>query len=53
MRIRRVEPIEMNRSRDCVLRAVKAALDEAGIEIPFPQVSNWFREPLTIERPDC
>ena len=42
------EPIDMHRSRDRVLRAVKAALDQAGIEIPFPQVSNWFREPLEV-----
>ena len=42
------EPIEMHRSRDRVLRAIKASLDQAGIEIPFPQVSNWFREPLRV-----
>ncbi|HUE80144.1 MAG TPA: mechanosensitive ion channel domain-containing protein [Sphingomicrobium sp.] len=46
------EPIEMHRSRDRVLRAIKAALDQAGIEIPFPQVTNWFKEPLRVERQD-
>ena len=46
------EPIEMHRSRDRVLRAIKAALDQAGIEIPFPQVTNWFKEPLLVQRED-
>lgn len=44
------EPVEMHRSRDKVVRAIKAALDQAGIEIPFPQVTNWFKEPLRVER---
>lgn len=43
------EPLEMHRSRDRVLRAIKISLDRAGIEIPFPQVSNWFREPLQVQ----
>lgn len=30
-------PLEQRRSRDEVVQAVKQALDEAGIEIPFPQ----------------
>jgi len=42
------EPVEMHRSRDKVVRAIKAALDQAGIEIPFPQVANWFKEPLQV-----
>lgn len=31
-------------SKDKVVRAVKAALDEAGIEIPFPYVTHTFKE---------
>ncbi|MCJ2181165.1 mechanosensitive ion channel family protein [Novosphingobium sp. 1949] len=33
-----------------VVKAIKAALDEAGIEIPFPYVTNTFKEPLRIAR---
>ncbi len=29
-----------------VLEKIKNALDEAGIEIPFPQATVWFRTPL-------
>jgi small conductance mechanosensitive channel len=42
---------EMHRSRDHVVRAVKRALDEAGIVIPFPQLTASFLEPLRVERP--
>lgn len=42
---------EMHKSRDQVVRAVKRALDEAGIVIPFPQLTASFSEPLRIERP--
>ena len=41
---------EMHQSRDQVVRAVKRALDEAGIEIPFPQLTASFAEPLQVER---
>lgn len=38
-------------SRDAVIEAVKTALDEAGIEIPFPYRTLTFSEPLqTIRR---
>ncbi|GAA4764862.1 hypothetical protein GCM10023219_07020 [Stakelama sediminis] len=42
------KPIDMHRTRDSVIRNIKRALDEAGIEIPFPYVTNTFKEPLRI-----
>ena len=36
-------PIDMHKSRDAVIRAIKRALDGAGIEIPFPQLDATFR----------
>lgn len=41
---------EMHRSRDQVVRSIKRALDKAGIEIPFPQVTATFAQPLRVER---
>lgn len=41
------KPVEVRRSRDQVVRAVKGALDAAGIEIPFPYRTLTFKEPLT------
>ena len=41
---------EMHKSRDQVVRAVKRALDDAGIVIPFPQLTASFLEPLGVER---
>ena len=38
----------MHESRDLVIRSVKRALDEAGIEIPFPYMTHTFKEPLPI-----
>jgi len=35
-------------SRDKVVAAVKRALDDAGIEIPFPYRTLTFNEPLPI-----
>ncbi len=43
-------PVEAHASRDEVVRAIKRALDEAGMEIPFPQRTLWFRESLQIGR---
>ena len=40
---------DMLNSRDSVVRRIKIALDKAGIEIPFPQVSHNFREPIRFE----
>lgn len=46
-------PIDIRQSRDHVVSAVKRALDEAGIEIPFPYRTMTFKEPLRMvqERP--
>lgn len=43
------KPIDMHESRDKVVRAIKAALDEADIEIPFPYRTLTFKEPLSVE----
>ena len=42
------KPYDMHDSRDRVVRAIKAALDEAGIEIPFPYVTNIFKGPVPL-----
>lgn len=42
------KPLDAHASRDAVVRAVKRALDDAGIEIPFPYVTQTFKEPLRI-----
>ena len=44
------KPIDMHRSRDEVVRKVKRALDEAGIEIPFPYRTLTFKEALPLTR---
>ena len=41
-------PIDIRASRDKVVAAVKRALDDAGIEIPFPYRTLTFSEPLPI-----
>lgn len=41
--------VEMHRSRDMVVRAVKRALDDAGIVIPFPQITASFKDSLRLE----
>ncbi len=38
-------PAKGHSSRDGVIRAVKRALDDAGMEIPFPQRTLWFPNP--------
>ena len=43
-------PLGERKSRDQVVAAVKAALDGAGIEIPFPYRTLTFKEPLKTER---
>lgn len=39
-------PLEIRKSRDEVVAGVKRALDDAGIEIPFPYRTLTFKEPL-------
>ena len=41
-------PRGMWESKDAVVRAIKAALDEAGIEIPFPYVTHTFKERVPL-----
>ena len=41
-------PTEEHRSRNEVAMAVKAALDAAGLEIPFPQRTLSFAEPVPL-----
>lgn len=41
---------DMHRSRDEVIRRIKRALDDAGVEIPFPYQTLTFKEPLSIRR---
>lgn len=43
-------PIDIRRSRDQVVAAIKRALDEHGIEIPFPYRTLTFKEPLAFTR---
>ena len=42
--------LEMHKSRDAVVRAIKRALDDAAITIPFPQITATFADPLRLER---
>jgi small-conductance mechanosensitive channel len=42
-------PVEVRTSRDEVVASVKKALDEAGIEIPFPYRTLTFKKPLKTE----
>lgn len=44
------DPREARRSQGEVVTAIKKALDEAGIEIPFPYRTLTFKEPLPIEK---
>ncbi|GAA4038599.1 mechanosensitive ion channel family protein [Parerythrobacter jejuensis] len=42
------KPRDMHESRDAVIRSIKRALDDAGIEIPFPYVTHTFKEPVPL-----
>lgn len=44
------KPVDIRRSRAEVVLAVKKALDDAGMEIPFPYRTMTFAEPLEVER---
>jgi small conductance mechanosensitive channel len=46
------KPYDMHESRDRVVRAIKAALDRAGIEIPFPYVTNTFKTAVPFQSED-
>ncbi|RLQ88291.1 mechanosensitive ion channel family protein [Notoacmeibacter ruber] len=46
------KPVDERKSRDEVVAAVKRALDNAGIEIPFPYRTLTFKEPLPLLRGD-
>ncbi|TMM49955.1 mechanosensitive ion channel family protein [Qipengyuania marisflavi] len=39
-------------TKDKVIRAIKAALDDAGIEIPFPYVTHTFKETVPVTQLD-
>lgn len=41
-------PLDIRRSRDEVIAAVKSAFDDANIEIPFPYRTLTFKEPLPV-----
>ena len=43
-------PLDIRSSRDQVVAAIKRALDEAGIEIPFPYRTLTFKEALPLSR---
>lgn len=43
-------PRELRESKSQVIFAIKRELDAAGIDIPFPIVTNMFPEPLKIEQ---
>lgn len=44
------KPAEAHASRDEVVRAIKRALDAAGMELPFPYRTLTFKEPLRVGR---
>lgn len=46
------QPRDIRESRDEVVARVKSALDEAGIEIPFPYRTLTFAESLPIQKPE-
>ena len=44
------KPVEVRQSRDEVVARVKRALDDAGLEIPFPYRTLTFKEPLALQK---
>jgi len=47
------DPLSGHQARDRVVEAIKSALDEAGIEIPFPYRTLTFSEPLPLRREEA
>ena len=43
--------LDLQQSRDRVVRTIKREFDRAEIEIPFPQRVHWFRQPLELTKP--
>ena len=43
-------PRDRRETKSDVVRAIKRALDDAGIEIPFPYVTHTFKEPVPLLR---
>jgi small-conductance mechanosensitive channel len=39
---------DMHESRDILIRAIKRAIDDAGIEIPFPYMTHTFKEAMPL-----
>lgn len=44
------KPRDLHESRDLVIASIKRALDDAGIEIPYPYRTLTFAEPVTVKR---
>ena len=44
------QPVDVRKSRDAIVAQVKSALDEAGIEIPYPYQTLTFHEPLPVRQ---
>ncbi len=44
------KPRDLHESRDKVIASIKSALDEAGIEIPYPYRTLTFKEPLSLRQ---
>lgn len=44
------KPVDERASRDTVITEIKAALDNAGMEIPFPYSTLTFKEPLAFKK---
>ena len=45
-------PLAIRKPQAEVVRTGRRALDDAGIEIPFPQRTHWFPEPLRTQSAD-
>lgn len=44
-------PRDLRETKSIVVMAIKRALDDAGIEIPFPYVTHTFKEPVPLQLP--